>query len=323
MTRKYLKIGYNLIVIFLLLCSLLIASCVSSGNSPEINDSEQQEYAETQPSIYEINFTDEELEYIRQLKNDGVLKCAAQVGSADYYPQEDGTITGFPYLLAKSFADNLGIDIHIREVDDFSDFFEIDGNIPEDVKSNPKTSYTPTLFNEVDVYLGQFTVLTWREKLMKFINTFPNRQRLVTHVDMKIDRIEDLEKLNLAILEDSSYLNRVKELEVQYDYKQYYYLITDSSSDLEEVNIGNADGTFTDSIFLFLEMTNSDNIVVNFPVSSTEELAIAVRRNNTLLASILNKYFNHIRKTGEFNQYFKSEFNITISEYLNLLASEK
>jgi len=311
--NKNKKIMLTLSIYFL--CFIFLFSCNKYLPPTDITDTKSTEETHS-PNI---EFSKEEQAFIKKLQTKGELRAASIIMPLSYYPQEDGTTTGFNYLLLKSFADYVEVDFQVIQLESFGDYFNFNGSIPENVKTDPNIVYTPDLFNEVDIFIGNFTILPWRQKLMRFVKTIPNRQMLITRVDSEIKEIKGLSDLRLVLLVASSYHDRIKELEKEYQLELDIYFVEEGTEEFAEVSSGNADATIKDSIYVFKELHAYKNLSVNFPISETEQIACAVRKDNEVLATILEKYFDHLRKSGEFDKIFQSEFNISITEYLNLL----
>ena len=71
---------------------------------------------EVLPFLESVVLTQMELDEVKRIQNVGTLNIATVPTEFNYSVQEDGTINGFNYYLALSFADALGVKLKVKEV---------------------------------------------------------------------------------------------------------------------------------------------------------------------------------------------------------------
>jgi len=267
-----------------------------------------------------INFTEREKEYISKLKKNK-LKIACRKKTTVYEPQKDGTAEGFQYLLAKSFADYLGVDLEIQSVT-FDDYFNKDGKVPEVVKTDKNYSYTPDLIEKVDIYVDSITILPWREKLLRFIKTIPTIQLVVTRKGEEIKTLSGLKEKVISVMPQTSHAARLKQIELKLGAKFKYFETATSALMMDAVVNKKADITLWDSNQVIYLLKREKHLSVSIPASEIQHLAWAVKKSNETLASILEKYLEYAEKSGLMNKLWLTNYDISLKEYKKLLGDK-
>jgi len=269
------------------------------------------------PLFKQLNLTKAEEDYLQEIKDSKTLNVAMRNLKAVYYPEGDN-ISGYHYKVIKHFADSLNVELKVHEVD-ISNYFEIDGTVPPRVKEDVEFIYSPDLFEEVEIYCDTLTPLPWREKLVKFIPFLPIREVVVHNDDIIIESIEDLNNKTIAFQRDSSYGNTIKHLEENHDF--FFNLVhTDTTTEpFELVASGEVDMTIVDSDKAIIESTNSDNLKIGLPVTDIQLIGWAVRKDNDIMASILEKYIDYMIKSGTFDAYWTEVYDAPFKSYLTYL----
>jgi len=267
-----------------------------------------------------INFTKIEREYISKLKKKKILKIASREKKTVYEPQKDGTAKGFNYLLVKSFTDYLGIELEVKTVS-FSDYFNKDGKTPEIAKTEINYSYTPDLIKEVDLYVDSITILPWREKLLRFVKIIPTMQLIITRKGEKIKTLEELKGKLIAVTPQTSYAERLKEIEIQLNTKFKYFETATTDLMMEAVANKKADLTLRDSNRVIYLIKSGKQLSVNIPASEVQYLAWALKKDDETLASILEKYIEYAEKNGIMNKFWVTNYEISLQEYKKLLGN--
>jgi len=296
---------------------MMIYSNINKNTSVEIIEV-QSEVSEKIERIYEIDFTDEELSYLKEFQNKGVITIATRESQTVYFPQANGEIKGFHYHLAQSFADYINVELKMKIVE-FSDYFKKNGIVPENVKFDTQIKYSPDLFKEVDLYCDNITILPWREKLMRFVKLIPIRVIIVTRENEEITDPLQLNGKKIVVQHNTTYEACFKILEETYDLEVDYLFVESSSEASNAVSKGWADVTAKDSNKAISEMMTYDNLEVGLPISELQYSAWVVQMDNELLASILEKYFEYAMESGILDRLWHDEYGISLREYSELL----
>jgi len=269
------------------------------------------------PLFKQLNLTKEEEDYLQEIKDSKTLNVAMRKLKAVYYPEGD-KISGYHYKVIKHFADSLNVELKVHEVD-ISNYFEIDGTVPPRVKEDVELIYSPDLFEEVEIYCDTLTPLPWREKLVKFIPFLPIREVVVHNDDILIETIEDLNNKTIAFQTDSSYGNTLKQLEEDFDFS-FNLVHTDTTTEpFELVVSGEVDLTIVDSDKAIIESSNSDNLKIGIPVTDIQLIGWAVRKDNNIMASILEKYIDYMINSGTLDAYWTEVYDAPFKSYLTYL----
>ncbi len=309
-------------IIFLLICLISLLNCVKSNTDKEVEVQEVDENTEKELLFSDISFTQKEKEYIDSLKSRGYITASVRLRDTIYMPLESGEIHGYNYKLAKSFTDNIGVELRTRMVE-FSDLFSTGGKVPEEVHTNPDYSYSPDLFDEVDFYIDTLTILPWRSKLVSFVQTIPTKILIVSRTGEEISRIEDLKGKEIVTLENSSLHTQFKKIEDKHNFSLDYIYEEKIGTWFKKISEGTGDVTARDANMTIFDLRNFDNLNVSIPISDVQMLAWAVKKDNLVFKSILDKYLDFARDSGLFNKYWMEDYSITLSDYLGLLDIDK
>jgi len=304
--------------IIFLICLLLLTGCfnTSQENNPSTNTTFVHE--DSYNLIDQLNLTDQEVNYINLLKEKDAFVVAMRQVEAVYIIN-NGKISGFHYKLIKNFADHLDLDLKI-EIVDISDYWKDENGDVEKAQAEPTYTYKPALFDKVDMYCDSLTVVPWRKKLVQFIEVYPSREFVINSKDLDIQTMEDLRGRRIAITMGGSYRDTMERVENQLG-KAFIHIKTDTIPEvLPTVNAGEADFTFYDSSRAFFELQAYENLKLSIPATDLQSIGWALPKDNEILASIIEKYLNHMKDSGEFSELWEKDFSIPFYEYVRLLA---
>lgn len=300
------------IVIFLITIILLFQGC---DKKTEVDDIPVGEL----PLFKQLSLTKEEEDYLQEIMESETLHVAMRNLQAVYHVEGDD-ISGYHYKLIKYFADSLNVELIVSVVD-ISNFFEIDGTVPSRVKEDPDFSYSPDLLEEVDIYCDTLTPLPWREKLVKFVPFLPIREVIVHSNTTAIDTVEDLNKKTVAFQTDSSYGNTFKYLEEEFDFSFNYVHTNTSLEPFVLISSGEVDATIVDSDKAIIETSNFKNLEIGIPVTEVQLIGWAVKKDNDLMASVLEKYIDYMIESGKLNAYWTEVYDVPFKSYLSYLGA--
>lgn len=298
------------IMLLLVIGVLLLQGCQNDVELQDISIGEM-------PLFKELNLTQEEEAYLQDIKDSNNLNVAMRNLTAVYHPEGEN-ISGYHYKVIKYFADSLNVKLNVTVVD-ISNYFEMDGTVSDRVKEDPDYVYTPDLFDQVEIYCDTLTPLPWREKLVRFIPFLPIREVVVHAENTVINTLEDLNHKTLAFQKDSSYGNTVKSLEENFNYTFNLKPTETSTQPFELIASGEVDATIVDSDKAIIESTNFDNLQIGIPVTDIQLIGWAVRKDNAIMASILEKYIDYMITSGRFDAYWTEVYDAPFKSYLTYL----
>jgi len=192
--------------------------------------------------------------------------------------------------------------------------------------------YIPVTFSELipaliagkgDIAASLLTFTQARQKLVAFSssNTRYTSEILVSHKDAKaIDNIEDLSGQTLYVLNNSSYVEHLEQLNEKFKIKKLAPVIIQQADEhllsediLELVNSGIKKYTFIDDYKgkLWAKVLPDIRLHNNLMIGKNNQLGWAVRKDNIALQESLNGFGSKVRKgtlLGNmlFNRYFKN-----------------
>lgn len=237
---------------------------------------------------------------LERVQQTGELVIISRNGPTTYYEDAQGT-TGFEYLLAKRFADHLGVDLRIVEMEDLG-----------------------LMVKSVGSEFGHFaaaglSVTPKRKQDVLFTEPYMEvtQQVIYRQGTPRPESVEDLIGKSILVIANSSHAERLRELQ-----REYRSLDWDERFDvemldlLEMVHSGKVDYTIVDSNAYRINSALYPEAQIAFNISEPEGLAWAFpksednslfRQANTFIkrakddgtvASIVDRFYGHI---GEMN----------------------
>lgn len=304
-------------LLIILVCLILMVGCKDNDTESKPLET-KDDLAEVKTFLTETELTSEESAYIEELRVNKILVVATRELDSVYEVDENGLVSGFNYLLLEQFANDINVKLEPKIVN-FSDYFRIKGEVPDEVKNNPDYIYVPDLFSEVEIYCDVITVLPWREQIIRFIKIVPVRQIAITREGEELETLNDLYGRSIALKHDTSYEGRLLEIEKELNLHFYYYYVESTIEQQKAVSEGLADISIQDSNLAIKEIKKYDNLRMSIPIAEVQEQGWGVSKDNELLESILNKYIQYAKRTGIMDKLWHDEYGITLFEYLKLL----
>lgn len=265
-----------------------------------------------------IVWTDQEIKLIQALHKKGSISVACEISYSVYEPQPDGTIRGFHYHVLDEFSKLLDIQANIVTVH-WNDYFYRRGESVERVKTDPNYGYTPELLEKVDLYVEGITALPWREQLFDIIKFVPSRQLLVIRKEERIKNYADLNHKTCVMVKNTSMEFNLEKIKKEH-HLQFDYIYVDDFDLMDQmVSQKKADFTVFDAVRAFVAIYEYQNLKISMPVSEMQMLGWGIQKKNTILKSIIEKYFNYAQKEGIFDKYWEQDYGITFVEFLKVL----
>ena len=236
----------------------------------------------------------------------GVLKVITTYSPTGYFIYKGETM-GFEYEIFKRLADHLNIDMEI-------------------VLAKNIDSVIPMLNRgEGDIIALGYTITQDRKEDVSFTDPY-----LITHqsliqrkpenwTKMTLDEINDamasdvIELLHdtVSVRKKSSYYLRLKELSNELGDSIYIDVLPGELSDdeiIEMVSKGEIKYTIIDDHKASIHESYYRNIDSNTPVSLSQRIAWAVRKNSPKLLKTINKGLKQIKKKPDYNLIYKKYF---------------
>jgi membrane-bound lytic murein transglycosylase F len=254
--------------------------------------------------------TDEgpEEESIRKAKKAIRKKLVALTGYNAYsYFIYKGQPMGFDYDLVRRLANHLNLELELKIVNDISEMFR------------------QVNLGEGDIIAFNLTITRERLSEVDFSSPINSIKQVLVQrkpdnwEKMRADRIEkqlirdpaELIGKTVVVRSSSSYLERVHNLSNEIGGN---ILILEAEPGLTtedliaKVASGEIDYTISDDNIADLNKVNYPNIDVRTPISLSQRIAWAVKKNNTDLLNSVNKWLDSIKKTVDFAVIYKKYF---------------
>ncbi len=266
-----------------------------------------------------MNLSREELTYIDQLRERGVLRVGMQANVVGYYPDRD-TQTGYNYLLARDLAQLLGVKLDVMIIEKFPMYFWKDGETPEEIKLDSNYFYVPDLFDKLDIYTENLTHVPWRGQILNQIEGVPVSTVVVQMKNFGITDLSDLDGRTIALMKDSSHEVVMNEIAKAYDIEFDVYPVFNEVGGYEAVLNGYAEATVQDSDLGFLILRDYPELEITLQASGSDFVGWAVKKDDIVLASILTKYIEAMKSNGKFDEYWETTYGVSYPEYMRLLT---
>lgn len=269
--------------------------------------------------LHELELSDAEFEWLINKRSTGTLSIATINSQEVYQVNDDGSITGFDYKIANSFAQTLGLKLDINIQDDITGFFAKDGVFDPEVTTNPNLVYSPNLLDKVDIYAGPFSIVPWREKLMTMIPMMPMGQILASRAGDEIKDFAELNGKRVAVLAGSYQETFIKNLMEEKGFSANFSYMQTTDEPLNFVKSGKADYLIDGAVYITKGMNNLEGMAVSPIKIDVVTVGWAVNKNNLILESILNKYINKMLSNGNFGRIWKETNGVDFEYYLNMI----
>ncbi|MEZ5069960.1 MAG: transporter substrate-binding domain-containing protein [Bacteroidales bacterium] len=224
------------------------------------------------------------------------------------------------YELAQEFARYLNVEL-IEVKIDWEEVFMQNGDIPEDLETNPDLNYTPDALRKADIICSTFTVIQWRKKLFGFAETLQSAELLMVRKDQSLPRgLEDLSGKTVAYVRSTTIEDRIKEINATLGGTLKLLPVESTQEAQSLIQQGKAYGIVLDADeALNFNAQSNQQFHIAFPVSDISKTAWATEKNNALIREVEN-YFETVASNGVLDEIFYRRFGITYSTYVDRLA---
>jgi membrane-bound lytic murein transglycosylase MltF len=258
---------------------------------------------------------------LARLVSNTPLRAATVHVAGTFEETPDGRRSGLDYEMAKDFARVLGLGLEVTVPHDLKTFFSRDGVIPKDVETDGSVIYTPDLLKTVDLYIGPFSVLPWRQRLMTIVPIYPMQNFLAGRKGEEIRGVNQLEGKRLAILKDSMQDNLLHALAASHGLTFNYRYVRPEDDLFAAVADGKADYTLDGALFFAQNRSKMKGLSLSPFPSDPVRVGWCLKKDDVALAGLVRKYLAKIQENGAFVRWFEAGFGTSFSDYLSLLAT--
>jgi len=247
---------------------------------------------------------------LEEIKRSGYIRIAFT--NTDY-----NTIN---YPLALEFAKYLNVELQEVTIT-WEEAFQINGEIPEYVTTNPGVAYTPDIFKKVDAIFSTFTILEWRKKLFDFSETLLSAELIIISAEDESPKsLEDLSGKTIAMMQGTSFEARIVEIN-EYIGEGITPLLTKESDEAKQLlHDGQAWGVVLDADEALNFMVRHDEqFKIGIPINPINKTAYAVEKGNPLRKEI-ESFIETITTNGVLDRIFSEMFNLSYSDYTDQIS---
>lgn len=219
---------------------------------------------------------------LEQVQSLGKLVVVSRNGPTTYYEDANG-FTGYEYMLAKAFADSIGVELEIVEQEDLSRLLD-------------------TVGREGHFAAAGLTVTPKRQRHVVFTRPYMQvTQQLIYHTEEPRPKtIEDLIGKRILVIGNSSHAERLRVLQKDYPELQWQERHDVEMLDLQEmVHHKKIDYAILDSNAFELNAALYPKAKVAFAITEQEPLAWAFPKSrDTSLLDAANKFLTEFELSG-------------------------
>jgi len=287
-------------IILLLLIPIFILSCNTSTSKPCKTDKRNNDSTL-------ISVPDTVKRDLPEIKKEGVLRAITTYSSSSYFIYR-GKPMGFDYELLSQYAETMNLKLEIVVARDIDDLINM------------------LLRGEGDIIAHGLTITKSRKRLVSFTKYMARTHQVLVQKKpdnwrkMKLHNIQRILKSDALDLigdtvwvrKNSSYFERLVNLMKEIGDTIYIKTLPgdmDTEDIIEEVSEGKIKYTIADYNIASMLSGYYQNIDISVPVSLSQRLAWAVRKNSPLLLSSLNNWILKMRRTDEYHYIYNKYFN--------------
>jgi membrane-bound lytic murein transglycosylase MltF len=298
---------------FGIIFAFLFVSCSEASKISKIEETQTEPLDGSQ-------FSSSELARIAELRANGGLRALTSVKAGIYLEENDGSISGFHYGLLESFSRWMEVDLIVDINPRFSAYFERDGILPPEVLDGSVEAYVPDAIEDYDVLAANFTILPWRENILRMVPLYPARVMLMIRSDSGISEPADLAGKRVVTRQSTSYERILLELREQQgiDFEIKY-----SEQDFPDVLLANeADAAAVDSEVAILNIRDRRDLSISVELSEAQLIGWAFNPEDPILAGLFQRFISQSYREGLGDQLWYREYRISLSDYAELIGYE-
>lgn len=252
----------------------------------------------------------------------GSLSVAIRERPDTYEVLPDGSIRGFDYLLLREFAGCLGLELDLRVEQTIDAFFTRDGVVPKDLSAAGSSyAYTPDLMKEVELYVSQFGVTPWRQRLVTMVPLVPTRNQLAGRKGETIRSFSDLDGKRFAVIKDSIQEHSLRDLSAARGIRLSFVYGKDETELYRLVTGKEADYLLDASVIFAKNARFLQGMSLSPFPEDVVMTAWCVRKDEGELASILGKFIAAAQRSGVFGRLWTEDYGMDFEAYVNAVIS--
>lgn len=244
-----------------------------------------------------------------QIQERGKLIALTTYSPTSYFLFRGKTM-GFEYELLERLAEHLEVDLEIKVAEDIDELTNMLRSGQGDIIAH---NLTITEIRKTQMAFTQ----PLREVEQRLIQKKPEGWQEMEAADVEAILIRDTSQLagkSIYVRKNSSYYERLKELSKNIDGRIRVKKASgnkETGTLIAEVAEGLIDYTVADNNIAEITQSLHENVDVQTPVSSEQDIAWAVRSSSPLLLEAINKWLINIKRKPTFNvvynRYFKNK----------------
>jgi len=220
---------------------------------------------------------------IDSIQDDGVLRVAVRNAPTSYYIGPDEVPRGPEYDMASDFADYLGVDLEIEVEDSVTDVLAAVAD------------------GDVHLAAAGLTNTEERRKRFRFGPTYQtiSQQVVCASRGQRADNVEELTQVDVAVVADSSYEERLKALKKDYPTLTWDSREITTEQLLRQVWRKKLDCTVADSNIVDINRRYFPSLLVSFNLTQPQSLAWLMQPVDERLDEALEEWFAEYEDSGE------------------------
>lgn len=264
-----------------------------------------------------------EIRDLEEIKASGVVRVGLRKSPTVYMEDEkSGEPDNYVWDLVLAWAKDNGVKAVPVFLDTMTDYWELDGKIPENIVSDNNLIYTPDIYSKIDIACDIFTRLGWRERLVDMHKYIDTGSITVTRKEDHITKPEDLVGKRFYLVQGQSgynlVINYLEEEELEYNEINVEYNL--DSSGLTVLDYSNATQDHSDSVVNLIVPLRTPKTYRLKPLAFYQWLLndqVDVLLNNSLTFFIYNM------KNSSLRRYLEPTLSVSDNLQEICLASSK
>jgi membrane-bound lytic murein transglycosylase MltF len=226
---------------------------------------------------------------------------------------------GLDWDMVKGFAHVVELPLEVKVSSNLKLFFSKGGVLP-DLETDGSLDYTPDLLRQVDLYIGPFALLPWRERLMTMVPLYPMQNFLAGRKGEEVRSLVRLSGKRVAVIREAMQENLLRTL-VEQKRLNIKFVYVNPQDLLDAVIEGRADYTLDGQLFFAQNRQRMSELTLSPFETDPVRVGWAMKKGDLALASLVRKYFAKSQENGTFEKFFEADFGTSFSDYMNVLAT--
>lgn len=284
-------------------------------------------------------------EDLPEIKERGELTAGARPVSTLIYSPDNETMQGFCYEIASKFAESLDVELKIKPIESFREYWK-----------RTDTGNELVLMNEADIYAEILTVTPDREEMLHMTPFIENSEVLVGDAGGTSHTFEDLRGRRISVVKGMSFQNVLEKaltakgipfaripavlengtiipapghgVENSKDVVSLLLLPPDTRTTIMffpgQISKGAVDFFILDSFSLFHQLNTSQTLRRTvrpvFPINERiGKLAFGIDKEAAALAAALDEWMSSFQQSRRYDLLLKRYIGLTYQQYLEFL----